>query len=98
MDLMTFQDIYAQLLDNKRITLVFPSAESAETFRVKMSKYKTIQEELCAIVDMKVGSEKKIFSFRENKNLGKYVYQFQFREPPAETRYEILSVETAAEV
>lgn len=90
MDNLTFQSIYAHLLDGKRLTLSFPSPEEAESFRVKMHKYKTAQEELCAIVDMKVGSENKKLKFFLDIDTH---YLIQFIERPIETRYEVLAIE-----
>src|SRR5882672_4349980 len=96
MDNLNFQDIYAKLLDGKRLTLLFPSAESAESFRVKMSKYKTAQEELCAIVDIRVGSEGKVFSFKMIKNVNPVAevhYKTSFEDKPKETYYEVIEIE-----
>jgi len=66
MDNLNFQDIYAKLLDGKRLTLLFPSAESAESFRVKMSKYRLHKKNSVAIVDIRLGSEGKVFSFKND--------------------------------
>src|SRR5882672_1755679 len=101
MDNLNFQDIYAKLLDGKRLTLLFPSAESAESFRVKMSKYKTAQEELCAIVDIRVGSEGKVFSFKMIKNVNPVAevhYKTSFEDKPKETYYEVIEIESPAKV
>jgi len=98
MDSLTFQSIYAHLLEGKRLTLSFPSAETAETFRVKMAKYKTAQEELCAIVDMKVGSEEKKFSFYLDIGERSLHYIAEFTKRPNETHYEVLAIENPPEV
>lgn len=90
MESMNFQEIYAQLLDGKRLTLLFKSPESAENFRVKMAKYKTAQEDLCEIVDLKIGSEKKKLSFYLDM---KDRYIISFAERPSETHYEVLEIE-----
>lgn len=102
---MTFQAIYAQLLDGKKVTLAFKDPEEAESFRVKMSKYKKAEEDVAAVVDLKMGSENKIFSFQAlgidkammleldvlNSTDVYRVVSFSERRP--ETHYHILAIE-----
>lgn len=93
---MTFQSIYTQLLDGKKLTISFLSSEEAEVFRVKMSKYKTAQEALVAVVDMKMGSENKFLSFLRQapqQVVHGVVYIARFSERPPETHYHILAIE-----
>lgn len=70
-----------------------------------MAKYKTAQEELCAIVDMKVGSEDKSFCFSPPR-FGKYfegsgttvvIREVSFSERPRETKYEVIEIEATVE-
>jgi len=95
MDSMTFQSIYTQLLDGKKLTISFLSPEEAEVFRVKMSRYKSAQEALVAVVDMKMGSENKYCRFHRNgiNSYGEEEYVVSFSERRAETHYHILAIE-----